>query len=70
MDIKFDWTITPTVSAVPYSDDYVNTKRQELEGYLEAISTELKASNATAVKKKTEQEQDDLDVLFAPKKKW
>jgi len=59
-----------TVSAVPYSDDYVNAKRQELEGYLEAISTELKASNATALKKKTEQEQDDLDVLFAPKKKW
>ena len=59
-----------TVSAVAYSDDYITTKRQELEGYLEAISTELKASNATALKKKAEQEQDDLDVLFAPKKKW
>ncbi|NMM40257.1 hypothetical protein [Pseudoalteromonas arctica] len=59
-----------TVSAVAYSDDYIITKRQELEGYLEAISTELKASNATALKKKAEQEQDDLDVLFAPKKKW
>ncbi|MGO3786481.1 MAG: hypothetical protein ACTJIB_14285 [Pseudoalteromonas prydzensis] len=59
-----------TVSAVAYSDDYITGKRQELEGYLEAISTELKASNATALKKKAEQEQDDLDVLFAPKKKW
>ena len=59
-----------TVSAVAYSDDYITTKRQELEGYLEAISTDLKASNATALKKKAEQEQDDLDVLFAPKKKW
>ncbi|CAM4398040.1 hypothetical protein [Pseudoalteromonas ostreae] len=59
-----------TVSAVAYSDDYITTKRQELEGYLETISTELKASNATALKKKVEQEQDDLDVLFAPKKKW
>ncbi len=59
-----------TVSAVAYSDDYINAKRKELEGYLEAISTELKVSNATALKKKTEQEQDDLDVLFAPKKKW
>lgn len=59
-----------TVSAVAYSDDYINSKKQELEGYLEAISTELKASNATALKKKNEQEQDDLDVLFAPKKKW
>ena len=59
-----------TVSAVAYSDDYITGKRQELEGYLDAISTELKASNATALKKKAEQEQDDLDVLFAPKKKW
>lgn len=59
-----------TVTAAPYSDEYIIAKRSELEGYLEAISTELKASNATAVKKKTEQEQDDLDVLFAPKKKW
>jgi len=59
-----------TVSAVAHSDDYITSKRQELEGYLEAISTELKASNATALKKKAEQEQDDLDVLFATKKKW
>lgn len=59
-----------TLSAVTYSDEYVNTKRQEVEGYLEEISTELKASNATALKKKAEAEQDDLDVLFAPKKKW
>ncbi|MCQ8877160.1 hypothetical protein NQT69_03780 [Pseudoalteromonas shioyasakiensis] len=59
-----------TVSSVAHSDDYINSKRQELEGYLEEISTELKVSNATALKKKNEQEQDDLDVLFAPKKKW
>ncbi|MBH0059234.1 hypothetical protein I6F65_20030 [Pseudoalteromonas sp. SWXJZ94C] len=59
-----------TLSAVSYSDDYVTAKRQEVEGYLEAISVELRASNASALKKKNEQEQDDLDVLFAPKKKW
>ena len=59
-----------TLSAVAHSDDYIIAKRQELEGYLDAISTDLKASNATALKKKEEQEQDDLDVLFAPKKKW
>lgn len=59
-----------TLSAVTYSDEYVTTKRQEVEGYLEAISVELRASNASALKKKTEAEQDDLDVLFAPKKKW
>lgn len=59
-----------TLSAVTYSDEYVNAKRQEVESYLEEISTELKVSNATALKKKAEAEQDDLDVLFAPKKKW
>ncbi|MBD57427.1 hypothetical protein AAEU31_11360 [Pseudoalteromonas sp. SSMSWG5] len=59
-----------TLSSVSYSDEYVNSKKQEVENYLEAISSELKASNATSLKKKAEQEQDDLDVLFAPKKKW
>ncbi|MCF7518384.1 MULTISPECIES: hypothetical protein [Pseudoalteromonas] len=59
-----------TLSSITYSDEYTNAKRNEVEGYLEAISTELKASNATSLKKKAEQEQDDLDVLFAPKKKW
>ena len=59
-----------TLNSVSYSDEYVNSKRQEVEGYLETISSELKASNATSLKKKAEQEQDDLDVLFAPKKKW
>ena len=59
-----------TLSGVSYSDEYVSAKRQEVENYLEAISSELKASNATSRKKKAEQEQDDLDVLFAPKKKW
>ncbi len=59
-----------TLTSVNYSDEYVNSKRQEVEGYLETISSELKASNATSRKKKAEQEQDDLDVLFAPKKKW
>lgn len=59
-----------TLSSISYSDEYTNAKRNEVEGYLEAISTELKASNATSLKKKAEQEQDDLDVLFAPKKKW
>ncbi|ALQ10131.1 MULTISPECIES: hypothetical protein [Pseudoalteromonas] len=59
-----------TLNGVTYSDEYVSAKRQEVEGYLEAISVELRASNANALKKKNEQEQDDLDILFAPKKKW
>ncbi|RZM77089.1 hypothetical protein C3B51_17055 [Pseudoalteromonas rubra] len=58
------------ICGVTYSDDYVNEKKNLLEGYLSEISTELKASNASSVKKKAEKEKDDLDVLFAPKKKW
>ncbi|MBQ4835308.1 MULTISPECIES: hypothetical protein [Pseudoalteromonas] len=59
-----------TIMAVTYSDEYVTEKKNQLEAYLNEISTELKASNASAVKKKAEKEKDDLDVLFAPKKKW
>ncbi len=59
-----------TICSVTYNDEYVSEKRAELEKYLEEISVELKASNASSVKKKAEQERDDLDVLFAPKKKW
>ncbi|MBQ4833280.1 hypothetical protein J8L70_08505 [Pseudoalteromonas sp. MMG010] len=59
-----------TLSALTYSDDYITAKKNELEGYLNAITKELKSSNEKALKKKAEEEQDDLDVLFAPKKKW
>ncbi|ESP90338.1 MULTISPECIES: hypothetical protein [Pseudoalteromonas] len=59
-----------TIMAVTYSDEYVTEKKNQLETYLNEISVELKASNASAVKKKAEKEKDDLDVLFAPKKKW
>ncbi|MFC3032357.1 hypothetical protein ACFOEE_07490 [Pseudoalteromonas fenneropenaei] len=59
-----------TICTVTYSDEYVTEKKQELEKLLEEISTELKASNASSVKKRAEKERDDLDVLFAPKKKW
>ena len=59
-----------TICAVTYSDEYVTNKKQQLEAYLNEISNELKASNESSVKQKKEKEQDDLDVLFAPKKKW
>jgi hypothetical protein len=59
-----------TICAVTYTDEYVASKKQLLEGYLGEISRELKASNETSLKEKKEKEQDDLDVLFAPKKKW
>lgn len=59
-----------TLSSLTYTDEYISTKKAEVAGYLESITNELKTSNASAVKKKTEQDQNDLDVLFAPKKKW
>ncbi|MEM0514340.1 hypothetical protein WCN91_02620 [Pseudoalteromonas sp. YIC-827] len=59
-----------TICALSYSDDYVSAKKQQLEQLLNEISTHLKASNASARKQREEQEKDDLDVLFAPKKKW
>lgn len=59
-----------TICAVTYSDEYVSQTKAKLEAYLNEISNELKASNESSVKEKKEQEQDDLDVLFAPKKKW
>ncbi|MCG7562418.1 MULTISPECIES: hypothetical protein [Pseudoalteromonas] len=58
------------ICGVTHADEYTKEKKTQLEGYLSEISTELKASNASAVKKKAEKEKDDLDVLFAPKKKW
>ncbi|MFY8273279.1 hypothetical protein AAEU32_04050 [Pseudoalteromonas sp. SSDWG2] len=58
------------ICGLSYSDDYVLSKKQQLEELLNEISIELKASNASALKKRTEAEKDDLDVLFAPKKKW
>ena len=59
-----------TVSASTQNDEYIIQKKEQLEAFLEEISTELKASNASAVKQQEEKEKDDLDVLFAPKKKW
>ncbi|WP_462158585.1 hypothetical protein [Pseudoalteromonas sp. GB56] len=59
-----------TICGLSYSDEYVVMKKQQLEQLLNEISVELKASNASTRKLKEEQEKDDLDVLFAPKKKW
>lgn len=59
-----------TLNSVSYTDEYISEKKAELEGFLSEITTDLKATNATDAKKKAEQEKDDLDVLFAPKKKW
>lgn len=58
------------IASLNYRDEYINSKAVEIEEVLKQISTELKATNATDRQKKQEKEKDDLDVLFAPKKKW
>jgi len=59
-----------TLESQAYSDDYIAARKTEVSEILERIMTELKTANADAVKKKIEAEKDDLDELFAPKKKW
>jgi len=59
-----------TLDAQTYSDEYIISRKQQLSEKLETIMNELKSANASAVKKKLEEEKDDLDELFAPKKKW
>ena len=59
-----------TLDAQTYSDDFIMKRKSEVGEMLEKIMTELKTANADAVKKKLAEEKDDLDELFAPKKKW
>ena len=58
------------INSLNFSDEYVASRNQEIEDMLEEIMSELKATNASDAKKKLDNEKDDLDELFAPKKKW
>ncbi|MFY8349736.1 hypothetical protein AAEU29_04240 [Pseudoalteromonas sp. SSM20] len=58
------------INSLNFSDEYIASRKSELEDLLNEIMSELKATNATDAKKKLDNEKDDLDVLFAPKKKW
>ena len=58
------------ITSLNFTDEYVASRKQEIEDMLEEIMTELKATNASDARKKLDNEKDDLDELFAPKKKW
>ncbi|KPV94339.1 hypothetical protein AN214_03594 [Pseudoalteromonas sp. P1-9] len=58
------------INSLNFTDEYVASRKQEIEDMLDEIMTELKATNASDAKKKLDNEKDDLDELFAPKKKW
>jgi len=51
-------------------DDYNLQRREELAEQLKTIQNNLRNVNAQDRAKKQEEERDELDELFAPKKKW
>lgn len=59
-----------TLEGQTYTDDFITSKKAEAKHYIEEITSELKSANAKDAKQKEKDEQDDLDLLFAPKKKW
>lgn len=54
----------------PAQSEYKTQKKAEIEERLESITTELKNANAQDRAKKAKSEEDELDMLFQPKKKW
>jgi hypothetical protein len=50
--------------------EYSQSKRAEIEATLAEITTALQSTNAADAAKKAKDEEDDLDMLFQPKKKW
>lgn len=59
-----------TLSNASHVDEYVTAKRNEVNSILAEIADELKEGNLRDRQKKAEAENNDLDVLFAPKRKW
>jgi len=59
-----------TISESPLQTEYCTSKREEIENILEDITSSLKNTNAKDAAKKAKAEEDDLDLLFQPKKKW
>lgn len=58
------------LNASSQQDEFIVTRRAELEEKLRVIQDNLRNSNSQDVKKRQEEEKDELDELFAPKKKW
>ena len=59
-----------TLSTHPIKNDYVVQKQEEISEQLEEITSALKNTNAKDAAKKAKDAEDDLDLLFQPKKKW
>lgn len=58
-----------TLDAQPYSDDFLIAAKQDLKIMLDEIARELNANKSPEPAESSDDE-DNLDALFAPKKKW
>ena len=59
-----------TLANHPLKTEYVKTKQSEISQQLNNITESLKSTNAQDAAKKAKNEEDELDILFQPKKKW
>jgi predicted RND superfamily exporter protein len=59
-----------TLNKHAHKSEYTQTKEEEIHDRLEEITAMLKTTNAADREKKAKSEEDDLDMLFQPKKKW
>jgi len=59
-----------TLATHPIKSEYAATKHTEITARLADITNELKSTNAQDAAKKAKSEEDELDLLFQPKKKW
>jgi len=59
-----------SLASHPVKSEYIQTKQAEIAERLEEITDALKNTNAQDAAKKAKDQEDDLDMLFQPKKKW
>lgn len=59
-----------TIDNHPKRTEYTEAKKAEINASLEEITEALKTTNASDAAKKAKNEENELDVLFQPKKKW
>jgi len=59
-----------TLANRPVKTEYTTTKHAEISEQLVEITDSLKVTNASDAARKAKDEENELDVLFQPKKKW
>lgn len=59
-----------TLTEHPLQSEYTKKKREIVESQLEDITSALANTNAKDAEKKAQDQTDELDLLFQPKKKW